>query len=57
MIKHYLRYLANRYRLVGHTAIHKAEADEVIDAISDIQSKFFAVFSAEDKKGIIFNKI
>ena len=30
----------------------KAEADEVIDAIGDIQSKLFAVFLVEDKKGI-----
>merc|ERR1719319_508185 len=44
------RYLANRYNLTGHTALAKAEADEVVDALSDIQTKLFGVFLAKDKK-------
>jgi len=44
------RYLANRYNLTGHTAMAKAEADEVVDALNDIQGKLFGVVFAPDKK-------
>ena len=44
------RYLANRYNLAGNTAMAKAEADEAVDALSDIQTKLFGIFLAEDKK-------
>jgi len=44
------RYLANRYNLTGHTALAKAEADEVVDALCDIQGKLFGVVFAQDKK-------
>jgi len=44
------RYLANRYNLSGHTEICKAEADEAVDTLNDVQNKLFGVFFATDKK-------
>ena len=39
-----------RYNLSGHTEICKAEADEAVDTLNDVQNKLFGVFFATDKK-------
>eukprot|EP00088_Acartia_fossae_P071628 TRINITY_DN9882_c0_g1_i2.p1 TRINITY_DN9882_c0_g1~~TRINITY_DN9882_c0_g1_i2.p1 ORF type:complete len:203 (-),score=66.83 TRINITY_DN9882_c0_g1_i2:48-656(-) len=40
------RYLANKYNLTGHCAMSAAQADEVVDALNDMQGKLFPVYLA-----------
>merc|ERR1712141_146260 len=42
------RAMAGRNKLVGDTPMEAAEADEAVDALSDIQGKCFGVFLAKD---------
>merc|ERR1712045_1075128 len=42
------RAMAGRNNLVGTTPMHAAEADEAVDALTDIQNKLFGVFLAKE---------
>ncbi len=46
------RFLANRFNLAGRDDVTKAEADEVIDTLEDVQTCLYSVHFAakEDKK-------
>lgn len=44
------RFLANEFGLAGKTNIEKGQADEVVDAITDLQNAAYTVFFEKDEK-------
>ena len=47
----YIRFLANEFGLAGRTNLEKAEADEIVDALVDLQNAGYgAIFNPDPEK-------
>ena len=46
------RFLAAEFGLVGKTNLESAQADEIVDAVSDLQTAMIKVAFGKDEKGI-----
>merc|ERR1712106_1288663 len=46
------RFLAAEFGLVGKTNLESAQADEIVDAVSDLQTAMVKVVKVKDEKGI-----
>ena len=48
----FVRFLAAEYGLAGNTNLERAQANEVVDAVADLQNAMIKVAFGGDEKGV-----